>query len=150
MNKYPPIAHIVNICFILSLFAIPRLVGLYLTSFSHDFIMGMVLLCWLLGALTLADWYGYHMTNSYANILTCILIGSCVAILSLAVEHIYTGKSIYELFTFQDDAWIHNNTLLKFYVVGWGVSFVALVSLPRLYIIRFFTLEELPETDEVT
>jgi hypothetical protein len=142
--RYSPIAHFVNILFLSFVFIFPFALCLHLSNLSNGGVAGVVAGCWLLGAILFADWYHWHLTDTFKGCLSAITIGMLAAGLSLFIESLMSGTTLSHLLEMSGNAWHESRLTLKFYLTGIGLIGCGIFSIPRILLIRLFAKDETP------
>lgn len=140
--KYLPMAHFVNILFLSVVFIFPFALCLRLPNLSNGGVAGVIAGCWLLGAFLFADWYYWHMTDTFKGCLSAIAMGLLAAGLSLFIESLMSGTTLSQLLIMNGNAWHENKLILKFYLTGIALIGCGIFSIPRILFIRLFAKNE--------
>jgi hypothetical protein len=143
--KYSRLANGINVLFILGIYIAP--IGYCLSDHSIPTDVGrtVIVLSFALGAFAIADWYYMYMTNSFNGIAWAIALGALVAVGALLIASVASGASVADLALFHSvEIWDGQRISLRAYVAGVGVVAVALVSVPRLLLIRSLSPQPLP------
>lgn len=142
--KYPPIAHIVNIIFLGLIVASPVIYSIKAPSLPND-VVGLILFAtFILGIVIFADWYHIYFTNTYKSIFLAFATGISVSIVSIVAASFFSENKIIELLSLQNESWEGSKGFFKLFITGSGIACSAIISIPRLFLIRLFTKNELP------
>jgi len=143
--KYAPLANVVNVAFIAALFLVPSAYCLWDTSLPTEIGRTVIILSFGLSAFAIGDWYHLYCTNSYSG----IRIGAVLGIVMVVVPTIYVSwrsdASPLDAALFRPSSiWDGHTYGLRTYLAGIGVVGTAIVSVPRLALIKAISQRPLP------
>lgn len=143
--RYAPLAHIVNVMFIAALFLVPLAYCLWDTSVPTDIGRTVILLSFGLSAFAIGDWYHFHYTNTFAGIRLAMALGLLLVAASALYVSWVAKASLIDVFMFSPSTlWDGHRYGLKAFLAGIGVVGTAIVSIPRLVLIRALSGQSLP------
>ena len=146
--KYTRIPNLINIGFIGLYFSLPILVAILNLGLPEGVGRFLVLLSFMLVALSLSDWYHMYISNTFKGIVSGFISFTGIAVASVSVAAILSNQPIIDLAMFSElDAWESNKLLLKMYIVGVAVATITVLSVPRLLLIKLLTSEPLPSSN---
>jgi len=143
-------ANLVNIVFIAAVFLLPVGFCLYF-AIAPEVGRTVIMLSFFLAGFLIADWYHFYSGNSYSGIGWALVTGIVAAFVSVAIVAILTGSSIWEIAALESpESWDgFSSYVLRFYITGVGIVLTAVVSIPRLFLVKYFSNEELPIEDGI-
>lgn len=137
----------VNIIFLGVFVAIPVICCLKNTSLSIDTVRLILFATFMLGVVVFADWYHIYFTNTYNSIFWAFVLGISISVICVMGASFIGKKTIIELLTFKNKSWEGSRLFMRFFVAGIGIAISAIYSIPRLFLIRLITDEDLPKID---
>ncbi len=109
----------------------------------------MIALSFLLAAFAIVDWYHFYSSNSYKGILGVFGLGAGVAVTALTIASLISGSSLVQLASFESlGSWATLEWFLRVYIGGIGTAAAAIVSIPRLFLIRTIEEGDLPHAND--
>jgi len=143
--NYPIKANVINILFILALLFGPSGYCLYKINIPSDIGRNVIILSAFLSVFVLFDWYHAYFSNTYIGLFKAFISGLSFAFIILVISSQFVEHTIYELaFLKSSDAWSSITTLFRFYMASVGIAAAAIFSLPRLFLIKKITNDNLP------
>ena len=144
--NYPRAANIVNIVFVLLIGVAPGVYCLVDRSVSFELGRNIIFLSLILSAFVISDWYHFYFTNSGAGLAITLLSGVGCAALILLLASKADLEAMYTLGLFRSvKAWEPMHWGLRYYVSALGFTATALVSIPRLLLIKLICKGNLPQ-----
>ena len=106
----------------------------------------LILLGFILLALSLMDWYLLYFSNKMKSIIYNFSLFSIVAIITVLFASILSGYSFKQLALLSNpEQWSNYTILFRVYIVSFGIALISILSVPRLVLIKTITKQPLPQ-----
>jgi hypothetical protein len=143
--RYVPRANAINIAFIAALFLVPLAYCLWDTSIPTDIGRTAIVVSFGLSAFAIGDWYHFYYTNSYSGIRLGLVIGSVMATAPTVYVALRSNTSPIDAAMFGPSTiWDGYGYGLRIYLAGVGVVGTAIISIPRLALLKAVSQRPLP------